>query len=1385
MRRKLLVLLGVMGMFIEVHSQGLREEERIKDAYFGWRSSVFKDLNLGGAGSERFLELSNTTMDLRAYSDGLLGEWDDSMDMDKVYELWKLYEFGKTGKGVSEGAWDSFQLWTNEYLRKGIVPLLVVDFTYSRLSDSFWLRGNYRIKDDSSGLEKLGPWRGDDVALGYAFGIFPLVSVMRPEYTQLVIDPRFILTDVGLPKPKGYGVEIDGMARELPVGAPMGFHWKRGLNQMQFFMDGIVDSLRLALFTNPQLFSQGGKFVRQIRFWWNAAWQEQVQRVFRGLPLEFVEYGVDIQDLKTGETVVSGANVTIHYGKDTVGGKPRTCMRRPVVFVEGIDFGYSDLPRGCRDGKCGNIGYLDLLKGKEWNSQIGTWDEWLAIEHAPRAIGAYLDSGYDIVYVDFWFGSDWVEHNAQVLEVVLKGLSQRLCGDRMHVIGASMGGVVTRYALNKMEEYGELGCIGSFSTFDSPLQGANIPLGMQQITHYLKGVHRYSRDAVNRKLNARASKQLLLYHFGSDNDCDASRKELLSSKYATEMPQQPWKLGIANGSGLGVDGMQQLLDGSDMVSGSKLAAVGITEFTRTVLDSLISGCDDAGLRLLLLGSKKLLESTQIQWFSYAYGTRIAKKDRLLTAMAVYGGGLHRDLFEIGNKRSALDHQPGGMHDGILAFKFSALVLGGTVFADRTCFIPTWSALNMAEGSMQWMKPVGLRIGLGWMNGQGTGFDDYYVPSVNQEHVYFDSSVSGNVFWLLKKLLWLDAAVAKPAAGKIDWLGAEPDRFVMSPLVSSGRTLSINHPSELKSLSSGSIQLLSSLRQRNFYISPCNIQEISVETAATLRLGSGIHGKQRTELNVGFGVTLTIESGGKLLLEGGNSCLKIRRGGVLKLMGGSILEVWDGSSVVIEEGATVILGDGVDFRLIGTGSMFHIKGKLVMMDSSRWVVKPFKSYEVGMVKLSAVGKGYGTFNYQGKDNAILVTGNGKFNGVVLQLEGGIDLRDGINQFEAIDADVLLGKGTSVFLHGSMHFSQCLLGSRNWSFRTFNRWLLDSGNLVFSNNTVEGLSGGLGLGSGLSVVEFEENRFLDNDTGLQILSHEFSLIKNRFEDNEYGVVVAGNGKGQKKISGGYWLNNGMGLIFIKSANTDCTPLFLSENYFVSNGIGVRNDGLKMGMRCCNFVFNDTGIFQSAGVLSMGSGSGLKYGLDTVELGSNSFDKNNSVHVLMDGGDLYLNGKNNFRMDRSFSGLKPCIKGSVDKSCTEGGKGERIGVGKVYCWPKSAIGFEGVFSKHVELMCDGMRLSGKGELQDSLNGLCYVPLMAWNGGKKFSMEEAMEVDTVYALDKSGPMAVRVYDMQGKLLACDRDFKELSNSISAGIYLVEWEFGHGKEIKKVLIDK
>lgn len=95
----------------------------------------------------------------------------------------------------------------------------------------------------------------------------------------------------------------------------------------------------------------------------------------------------------------------------------------------------------------------------------------------------FEDGGYDIVYVDFTDGTDDLYANAEVVKNVIRKVNELKaeagCTEKNVVLGQSMGGVLAKLALRQMEEADEdHGCY-KLITHDSPLRGANIPLGYQ------------------------------------------------------------------------------------------------------------------------------------------------------------------------------------------------------------------------------------------------------------------------------------------------------------------------------------------------------------------------------------------------------------------------------------------------------------------------------------------------------------------------------------------------------------------------------------------------------------------------------------------------------------------------------------------------------------------------------------------------------------------------------------------------------------------------------------------------------------------------------------------------------------------------------------------
>jgi pimeloyl-ACP methyl ester carboxylesterase len=86
----------------------------------------------------------------------------------------------------------------------------------------------------------------------------------------------------------------------------------------------------------------------------------------------------------------------------------------------------------------------------------------------PRPYYEYIDGG-----------TDYIERNALVLKQLIRNINLHLqqisSTEQIVVVGPSMGGLIARYALAKMEQTNEIHNTSLFVSFDTPHMGANIP----------------------------------------------------------------------------------------------------------------------------------------------------------------------------------------------------------------------------------------------------------------------------------------------------------------------------------------------------------------------------------------------------------------------------------------------------------------------------------------------------------------------------------------------------------------------------------------------------------------------------------------------------------------------------------------------------------------------------------------------------------------------------------------------------------------------------------------------------------------------------------------------------------------------------------------------
>ena len=170
-------------------------------------------------------------------------------------------------------------------------------------------------------------------------------------------------------------------------------------------------------------------------------------------------------------------------------------VSKPIIFVEGFD------PN--------NEFSIDNLYGiLDYNSLANTLHK----------------NGHDIIVLNFSNGGDYIQKNAYLLIELINQINNNKPNktDDLIVIGFSMGGLVSRYALSYMEKNSSV--TGShqtklFVSFDSPQKGAHVPVGIQALTltfssDLYKSIFPDLATSLN-LFNAPAAKQMLKYRLSN------------------------------------------------------------------------------------------------------------------------------------------------------------------------------------------------------------------------------------------------------------------------------------------------------------------------------------------------------------------------------------------------------------------------------------------------------------------------------------------------------------------------------------------------------------------------------------------------------------------------------------------------------------------------------------------------------------------------------------------------------------------------------------------------------------------------------------------------------------------------------------------------------
>jgi hypothetical protein len=181
---------------------------------------------------------------------------------------------------------------------------------------------------------------------------------------------------------------------------------------------------------------------------------------------------------------VAGANVAVRYGNaDNV-------IKKPLIIVEGFDPWHIITPaiRRTQD-RSNNFDFDDLI-----SDVTGGLDWPINFTHGNTTYTTLLDAiegeGFDLIFVDYNNGVDYIQRNAYLVANIIEWVNSVKQPDNgiVHknvVMGFSMGGLVARYALRDMELDSIDHETRLYISFDSPHQGANVPVGFQAMVRHL------------------------------------------------------------------------------------------------------------------------------------------------------------------------------------------------------------------------------------------------------------------------------------------------------------------------------------------------------------------------------------------------------------------------------------------------------------------------------------------------------------------------------------------------------------------------------------------------------------------------------------------------------------------------------------------------------------------------------------------------------------------------------------------------------------------------------------------------------------------------------------------------------------------------------------
>jgi hypothetical protein len=433
-------------------------------------------------------------------------------------------------------------------------------------------------------------------------------------------------------------------------------------------------------------------------------------------------------------------------------------LDKPVIVVDGFDPGDGRSISGLYDllsytDANGPQNLADFVRSQGFDVVILNFPQYLRLaDDSLLNIANVTDTNGDMIIDQLDFpagstlidgGSDFIERNAMLLIDLINTLNTDKVGnEELIIIGPSMGGLISRYALNFMENAGQNHETRLWFSFDAPHNGANVPLGLQHQLNYLAfglGSNNVTtiQPLVNGFLKSAAARQLLVDHFeshlqnGSVVDFDPTKltpeahpfrttfETHINSLTSTGFPENTRNVSMINGSGIGNSYFAMGNSGTTVSPGFSVIDVIIPN---------IATATDAELKInftpTTANNSQLISSIKVTAFGFLVLVDVSANAQAFS----YSDGIDAasgGLFDLSVLTAGI-----GAGGGVAADFLNALTI------DKFNFIPSVSgmALTFPNNEIDWFHTIDLGDPVSGGGTDTSPFINWYMPDANEGHV---------------------------------------------------------------------------------------------------------------------------------------------------------------------------------------------------------------------------------------------------------------------------------------------------------------------------------------------------------------------------------------------------------------------------------------------------------------------------------------------------------------------------------------------------------------------------------------------------------------------------------------------------------------------------